>query len=95
MALIFIFDLDKENGILRNRSYHQYLEIERIRLMKRQKLLNVAMRLMGKKVIMLLLNLLRRYRQKPHNFLVGSNQFSYGADREFLRLIAFKRFGES
>ena len=91
----FIFDLDQENGILRNRHYHRFLEIERIKKMKRQKLLNITTRILGKNIVMSILNLLRRYRQNSHSLLFGSNIFSYGTDREFIRLIALKRLNES
>ena len=87
----FIFDIDEENDILRNRSYHRFLESEKNRLLKKRNFLDIAFNLMGQKIIMKLINFLRKYRQNSHSSLLGSNYFSYGHDREFLRLIAHKK----
>jgi SAM-dependent methyltransferase len=87
----FVFDLDEKNGILRNQSYHRYLESERKRLLKKNKLLNIAFKSIGKKTMMMMINLLRKYRQNSYNLFLGSSYFQYGHDREFLRVIAIKR----
>ena len=86
----FIFDLDHENNILRNRRYHQDMELKRRQLRKRQFFLNVCFKILGKKVTRSLMDFIKRCRQNPYSSLIGDNHFSYSSSREFIRLVARK-----
>lgn len=86
----FVFDMDHENNILRNRKYHQYMEAESVRRRNRQRILNTCSRIFGRKLTMFAINVVRRCKQKPHSSLIGDSHFSYGPSREFIRLIAKK-----
>jgi len=87
----FIFDLDPENDILRNRKYHQHLENSRKKQKQKQFFINIFLSIFGKKAYMMLINYIRRYRQKPITALMADNHFCYEKSREFIRLIAIKQ----
>jgi len=86
----FIFDVDQKNNILRNRKYHEDMAIESNRQKKRQLFLNVLFKLFGKKMVMSLLDFIRKCRQRPQTLMISDSQFSYAPSREFIRLIARK-----
>ncbi len=86
----FVFDMDHKNNILRNRKYHQDMTIEKNRQKKRQLFLNVCLKIFGKKIVMSLLDFIRKCQQKPQTLMISDNRFSYDSSREFIRLIARK-----
>lgn len=87
----FIYDEDPDNlDILRNRNYHLYLEQERVKLQKKQRILNLANSILGSKNLLLILDWIRKYRQPALSSLISAKHFSYGADKEYLRFIAQK-----
>lgn len=86
----FVYDLDENTGILRNRSYHRFLERERLRLGKKQRLMNFISSVLGAKNLLSLLDWIRKIKQESLVSLVSSKYFSYGNDREYLRFIAKK-----
>ena len=86
----FIFDLDESTDILRNRHYHNFLQKERVRTKNKQRLLDFSISLIGLKNVLSVLNHLRIIRQTSLVLMLSTKYFSYGTDREFLRLIAKK-----
>ena len=86
----YLFDLDYENGIFRNRRYHHFIEHDRRRKRKLNSIIRFAASLLGGRNVMRVIEFMRRCRQKPHHSLLMSSQFSYGADREFIRMIVLK-----
>ncbi len=86
----FIFDEDTENGIFRNIKYHDNLKKDSKAQRRKQKLIRIIINFLGKKQFLLLINKIRKYRQKSHYSLIASKEFTYGNDREFIRLIALK-----
>jgi len=86
----FVFDIDHKNNILRNRKYHQDIEMSQKRLRKRQLLLKTFIKVFGKRIVIFLLDSIRKYQQKPYASFICDNHFSYAPSREFIRLIAKK-----
>lgn len=87
----FTYDIDPDNpAILRNRNYHNYLHQERIKLKKKHKMINIGYSILGRKIFLLLLDLMRRFRQPSLSNLLSAKHFSYGKDKEYLRFIAQK-----
>ncbi len=86
----FVYVPDPETGVLRNQKYHEYLREKTRRQQLRRMMLNLLMKVLGRRLLFKAIDLLRRWRQKPHNEVLSSSAFCYGADREFIRLLAQK-----
>jgi predicted SAM-dependent methyltransferase len=86
----FVYVPDPETGVLRNQKYHEYLREKTRRQQLRRMVLNLLMRIHGRRLLFKAIDLLRRWRQQPHNEVLSSSMFCYGKDREFIRLLAQK-----
>tara|TARA_Y100001958_G_C21216657_1_gene542039 strand:+ start:654 stop:1724 length:1071 start_codon:yes stop_codon:yes gene_type:complete len=88
---MFAFEEDPNNKkILRNIYYDKFLEYQAKRFSRKNKILRLIVKIIGKRVTLKIFNILGKIRNATYDEVLSSEFFQYREDAEFIRCLARK-----